>query len=279
MENFTDLAVWPLWIPLVSLGIILGLEYWIPFRATRQSKFHHVSTNLTIAGINSVMVRFVFGGLYIAWTQQNSGYAWGLLHILGFGPTGNLLTSLFLLDLMGYGIHWVHHRVPILWRFHRAHHSDLDLDATTALRFHVGEAFITGGIRAVSLPILGVSWVSLVAYEIAFQALGLFSHSNIRFPESIDRRVRCVFVSPEMHWLHHSRRPVEHNANFGQIFSIWDHLLATYRTPIERSRIEIGLDDYPSPDQVSIVPFFSIPLRAPCRPDPSPAVREPAVGR
>jgi len=265
MEYLAGRATWLLWAPLVSLVISLGLEYWIPLRTTLQNKLHHVSTNLTIAGVNAALVNFLFGGLYVAWTQSSTAETWGLLNSLAFSPIGNLFASLFLLDLLGYGIHWAHHRISVLWRFHRAHHSDLDLDATTALRFHVGEAFITGGIRAISLPLLGVSWVSLVVYEVTFQVLGLFSHSNFRLPEFVDRRIRILLVSPQMHWLHHSRRPVEHNSNFGQIFSLWDRLLNTYHPPRTRDQIQVGLDEYPLPDHVSLMPFYAIPLGQACR--------------
>ena len=264
MEYFMDKAAWLLWVPPIVLGLLLALEYWIPLRTSLQSKFHHVSTNLTIAGVNAILANFSFGGLYIAWTRHTSEQGWGLLNALGLGPIGNLLASLFLLDLFGYGIHWAHHRIPILWRFHRAHHSDLDIDATTALRFHVGEAVVTGCIRVISLPVLGVSWISLVVYEAMFQALGLYSHCNVRFSESIDYRIRFVLVSPRMHWLHHSRRPIDHNTNFGQIFSIWDRLLRTYRPPVTGEKFKLGLDEYPSPDHVALLPFYAIPLGHRC---------------
>jgi sterol desaturase/sphingolipid hydroxylase (fatty acid hydroxylase superfamily) len=212
-----------------------------------------------------MVVNLVFGGVSLAWTQRAASEGWGLLHQLGVGPMGNALASVILLDLLAYWIHRTYHRIPLLWRFHRAHHSDLELDASTALRFHVGEALITAGARALSIPAIGVSWTGLILYELVTQALGLLSHSSIRVSDPIERWIRFVLVSPQMHWTHHSRDPTDHNGNLGNVFSTWDRLMGTFQVRARREEIEVGLDAYPSLEAASLLPFLTMPLGPACR--------------
>ena len=264
----SEMSSWLLWAPFAGLVLLLGLERWIPFRAPVQSKLLRVATNLTIAGSNAVIVNVLFGGLLLAWAQGTASEGAGILPYLGVGLGGNIVASVLLLDFISYGVHRMYHGVPLFWRLHRAHHSDPDIDATTSLRFHLGEAILSVGIKAVSVAVLGVSWLGLVVYEIVFQVVGLVSHANLRLPDSVERGIRTVIISPQMHWLHHSRRPVDHNANFGAIFSGWDRVLGTYRLEARREEIQIGLNEYPLLEQTTLVPFFRMPFGAACRPGP-----------
>jgi len=268
MEFTSEMTSWLLLLPYVALVLLLGLECWIPFRSTTQTKFPRVATNLTIAGSNAVIVNLLFGGLLLAWAQRAPSEGWGMLSYMGLGLTGNIVASVLLLDLVSYGIHRLYHRVPLLWRLHRAHHSDLDIDATTSLRFHLGESVISVGVKAGSVAVLGVPWLGLVVYEMAFQIVGLYSHANVCLPDSAERRIRTVIISPQMHWIHHSRLRVDHNANFGAIFSGWDRVMGTYRVETRREDIPVGLDEYPLAEHTTLVPFLQMPFGAACRPGP-----------
>ena len=252
----------------LSLGLVcllLTAEWLVPFRAPIQSKLEHVSTNLIIFGGNSFVAQFLSGWALLLWSSQVTSEAWGLLHRVGLNPIANIVLSVVLLDLISYGVHRLYHSVPFLWRFHRAHHSDLDMDATTSIRFHLGEVLITTGIKGVSVLALGVSPVGFLISETVTLAAGLFSHGNLRLPRNLEPRLRLAIVTPTMHWIHHSRRPAEHNTNLGAVFSGWDRLFGTYFMGVQQSQIKFGLDEYPTPEDVNILRFYRMPFDPACR--------------
>ena len=246
-------------------GLLLGLEWLVPFRTPVQSKLHHVSTNLVIFGGNSLVVQFLLGWALLLWSHRVDSGTWGLLHQLRLEPISHVVLSVVLLDLIYYGVHRLNHRVPFLWRFHRAHHSDLDVDMTTSVRFHLGEVLITTGIKGMSVVVLGVSPIGLLVSETALLAAGQFQHSNLRLPAVLERWLRLVIVTPPMHWIHHSRRSVEHNTNYGTMFSGWDRWFGTYFTGGQQSHVHLGLEEYPTPKDVNLLRFYRIPFDAACR--------------
>ena len=253
-------------LALGALALLLALEWWIPFRGLVQSKLRHVTTNLTIAGTNAVVVHLLLGGPLLLWSQVVKTEGWGLLHQLGMGPLSNILASVVLFDLVFYGAHWANHKVPFLWRFHRAHHSDLALDVTTAVRFHLGEVLISTGIKAGGITALGISPLGLVLFEMTLLAAAQFQHSNLGLPGRVDTGIRLMIVTPHMHWIHHSRRPHEHNSNFGTISSVWDRLFGTYFMQVRQAEIQVGLNEYSWPEQVGLLGFSAMPFRGGCRP-------------
>ncbi len=245
------------------LGLLLVVESWTPFRASIRSRFRHVATNLTIGGSNAIVVNLLFGGMLIAASRQAEG--WGLLHHLGLGPLATVAASVVLLDLIFYGFHWANHFIPFLWRFHRAHHSDLDLDVTTALRFHLGEVLISTLIKAVAIVLLGIPVLGLLTFETLLVAAAEFQHSNLLLPEPIDKRLRLLVITTHMHWIHHSQLPLHHNSNFGTIFSGWDRLFRTYFMRVRQEDVRIGLEQYPAHEQVGLGRFYAMPIESKCR--------------
>jgi sterol desaturase/sphingolipid hydroxylase (fatty acid hydroxylase superfamily) len=245
--------------------LLLALEWVVPFRAPVQSKLHHVSTNLVILGVNALALQLLVGWAMLLWSSHVDSEAWGLLHQLQLEPISHVFLSVILLDLIYYGAHRLNHLVPFLWRFHRAHHSDLDVDMTTSGRFHLGEAVITTGIKGVSVLALGVSPVGFLVSETALLAAGQFQHSNLRLPARLERWLRFVIVTPPMHWIHHSRRSSEHNTNYGTMISAWDRWFGTYFMGDQQSQITVGLDEYPKPEDVNILRFYRIPFGPACR--------------
>jgi sterol desaturase/sphingolipid hydroxylase (fatty acid hydroxylase superfamily) len=247
------------------IAVVLSVEWAAPFRTPIQSKLEHVSTNLIIFGGNSLVAQFLAGWTLLIWSSYVTSEGWGLLYYLHLDPVSHVIASIMALDLAAYGIHRLYHRVPFLWRFHRAHHSDLDIDATTSLRFHFGEVVMTGGMKGLAVWALGVTPIGFLLSETITLAAGLFSHGNLRLPGGLESGLRLAIVTPTMHWIHHSRRPTEHNTNLGAVFSGWDRAFGTYYMDVRRSEIEFGLDEYPAPQDVSLLRFSRMPFDSPCR--------------
>lgn len=252
-------------VSIVCIAVVVSVEWAAPFRTPIQSRLEHVSTNLIIFGGNSLIAQFLAGWALLIWSSYVTSEGWGLLYHLHLDPVSHVITAIIALDLAAYGIHRLYHRVPFLWRFHRAHHSDLDIDATTSLRFHLGEVVMTGGMKGLSVWALGVSPLGFVLSETITLAAGLFSHGNLRLPGGLESRLRLAIVTPTMHWIHHSRRPPEHNTNLGAVFSGWDRVFGTYYMGVRRDEIQFGLDEYPAPEDVSILRFSRMPFERACR--------------
>ena len=247
------------------IAVVLAVEWAVPFRTPIQSKLEHVSTNLVIFGGNSLVAQFLAGWALLIWSNYVTSEGWGFLYSLHLAPVSHVIVSVIMLDLVAYGIHRLYHRVPFLWRFHRAHHSDLDMDATTSIRFHLGEVVMTTGLKGLTVWGLGVSPVGFLVSETVTLAAGLFSHGNFRLPSRIEPRLRLAIVTPTMHWIHHSRRPAEHNTNLGAVFSGWDRLFGTYYMGIAPHEIQFGLDEYPTPKDLNFLRFSRIPFDRACR--------------
>jgi sterol desaturase/sphingolipid hydroxylase (fatty acid hydroxylase superfamily) len=188
----------------------------------------------------------------------------GLFNFVGLESGANLVASVVVMDLVFYGVHRMNHAVPVLWRFHRVHHSDLDLDVTTAFRFHPGEVLISALLKAPVIWALGVSPLGLVSFEIGLLAAAQFQHSNMRVPEPYETIVRRVLVTPNMHRIHHSTVRGEHNSNFSTIFSVWDRLLGTYHMKVRQEGIRIGLLEYQDPRVLSLPRVVWMPFAGRC---------------
>jgi sterol desaturase/sphingolipid hydroxylase (fatty acid hydroxylase superfamily) len=250
--------------PLVCIVVILGVEWAMPFRVPIQAKLTHVSTNLIIFGSNALIAQFLAGWTLLLWSSYTTSQGWGFLYSLRLEPVSHVIVSVIMLDLFAYGMHRLYHRVPFLWRVHRAHHSDLDIDATTSIRFHLGEVLITTGLKGLSVLGLGVSPLGFLISETVTLVAGLFSHANVRLPVGVERRLRLAIVTPAMHWIHHSRRRAEHNINLGAVFSGWDRLFGSYQMNVLQHQIQFGLDEYPDPEDVTFLRFCRMPFDHAC---------------
>lgn len=272
-----DLFVWDVttlrW--LLSLGLItliLAAEWAVPFRVPVQSKLEHASTNFIIFGGNSLIAQLFAGWTLLLWSSYVSSEQWGLLYSLHLSQVPHVIASVIMLDLAAYGLHRLYHRVPFLWRFHRAHHSDLDIDATTTIRFHLGEVVLTTGVKGLIVWTFGVSSAGFVVSETLTFAVGLFSHGNVRLPASVEQRLRLAIVTPAMHWFHHSRRAAEHNANLSAVFSGWDRVFGTYSMGVRQQEIQLGLEEYPKLGDVTFLRFYRMPFDPPC-----PVIEQEAI--
>lgn len=232
----------PSWIRLgFFLGVLLLCALWenkLPRKTLTASRGFRWVNNLSLVAVNSLIVALVmpiaaFQAAIIAQEQQ-----WGLFNLLSLPAWLNVLLAVILLDFVIYVQHVVFHYVKPLWKLHRMHHADLDIDVTTGARFHPIEIIISMGVKIATVFILGVSPIAIVVFEIVLNASAMFNHSNAKLALSADQKLRNVIVTPDMHRVHHSVIAKETNSNFGFFLSVWDRLFGTYR-----AQPELGHDD------------------------------------
>ena len=210
--------------------------------------------NLALAGIDVILVRYGIPIATAAMAELARARGWGLFNAVdaGFWPTFCL--SILLLDLLIYGQHVITHKIPMLWRLHRVHHTDQDIDVTTAVRFHPLEIILSAGLKLLFVALLGVPVVAVIIFEIILNLASMFNHSNINIPVSVDRVLRLIIVTPDMHRVHHSVRLAETNSNYGFNFPWWDRLFGTYRPQptAGHTRMKIGLHEFRGPHTVFV---------------------------
>ncbi|EMD78316.1 sterol desaturase [Vibrio diabolicus E0666] len=232
----------PSWTRLgFFLGVLLLCALWenkLPRKTLTASRGFRWVNNLSLVAVNSLIVALVmpiaaFQAAIIAQEQQ-----WGLFNLLSLPAWLNVLLAVILLDFVIYVQHVVFHYVKPLWKLHRMHHADLDIDVTTGARFHPIEIIISMGVKIATVFILGVSPIAIVVFEIVLNASAMFNHSNAKLALSADQKLRNVIVTPDMHRVHHSVIAKETNSNFGFFLSVWDRLFGTYR-----AQPELGHDD------------------------------------
>lgn len=252
---------------LVRLGVFLGVftamilwEFFRPRRLLTQPRRARWVTNLGLTFLNMVLVRITVGGAAYAAAVFAAERGMGLLHCSTLPAWAAAVVTLLVLDFAVYLQHVMVHAVPVLWRLHRVHHADLGFDATTGLRFHPIEIFLSLGLKVAVVVLLGAVPWAVVAFEVILNASSVFNHGNVAIPESIDHGLRWAIVTPDMHRIHHSTRVVETNSNFGFSLSWWDRLCGTYRAQpaLGQTGIEIGLSDYRTPlnlGQLLLLPF------------------------
>jgi len=233
-------AEWRILSALCGLALFFCWESAAPyFEQPRRSL--HVRRNLTVAGVNLVLVGACCAGFTIAVAELARAYGLGLLNQLSLPPAATLVAAFVALDLWTYWWHRANHMIPALWRFHRVHHSDPSVDVTTAVRFHTGELLISAGLRLLLIPLFGLPLEALVLYDGIVLAAAQFHHSNVGLTDAADSGLRRIIVSPNMHKLHHSRIQSETDSNYSTVFSGWDRLFRTYRERDDYRAIEFGI--------------------------------------
>lgn len=187
-------------------------------------------TNITLVMLNTVVLRAALPVTAVGMSLIAEQRGWGLLHAVGPLPTAlTIAIAVFLLDFAIYLQHVLFHAVPLLWRLHRMHHADVDVDVTTGSRFHPGEILFSMLFKLASVGALGASPLAVLLFEVLLNIGSMFNHANLRLVPSLDRALRLLIVTPDMHRVHHSASAVETNTNFGFTFPWWDHLCGTYR--------------------------------------------------
>jgi sterol desaturase/sphingolipid hydroxylase (fatty acid hydroxylase superfamily) len=224
------------------LGVFMTLEAIFPARARTEKRVRRWTINFAL-GAASVLVRRVLGPVTVAGAAVYAGaQGFGLFNLVSLNGLLVAAASLVLLDLMMWAQHWAMHHVPILSSLHRLHHRDRDLDASSGLRFHPGEAAVSILWKCTAVMVCGAPVAIALAYEIILSAMAIFTHSNLYLPRAIERAMRCVLVTPMMHRTHHSVIAAERNSNYGTALSVWDRLFGTY-TDEPAGALVLGLPD------------------------------------
>lgn len=231
-------------------GVFLAVAIWemrAPRRKMVTGKPLRWGSNLGLVFVNSLLLRLVapLGAVGVAWFTESQG--WGLFQNVGVPGWMAIIASVILLDLAIYLQHVMFHAVPLFWRLHMVHHADLDFDVTTGLRFHTLEILLSFGIKAAVILLLGAPAVAVLIFEVLLNATSMFNHGNVRMPAVVDRVLRWLVVTPDMHRVHHSHHANETNSNFGFNLPWWDRLLGTYRDqPVDgHTGMAIGLSQFP----------------------------------
>jgi sterol desaturase/sphingolipid hydroxylase (fatty acid hydroxylase superfamily) len=239
--------------PLVRLSIFAGmlalmalLEALFPRRARRLDRLMRWPANFMIVLINTLAVRLVFPTAAVGFALLMDERQIGLFNHIYLPFPVVVIVSMALLDLAIYAQHIVFHQIPLLWRFHRMHHTDLDLDVTSGARFHPVEILLSVMIKFVVIALIGAPAVAVLLFEVLLNAGAMFNHANLRLPERLDRALRVLIVTPDMHRVHHSIVPAETNANFGFNLSCWDRIFGTYVEQPQAGHIgmTIGLAEF-----------------------------------
>ena len=237
---------WRTAVPLGGLVALLAWEtaqpYFPLFRRTAE-RARHGALNLALGILNAAVVTLAFAAAWLAVTHWAAAHRFGLLNLLDLGPWPRAALAVFLLDAWTYGWHWLNHRVPFFWRFHRWHHADRAMDVTTASRFHTGEIVLSSVFRVPVLALIGCSLGELALYELLLFAVVQFHHANIALPEHLDRVLRLVIVTPALHKVHHSVVRAESDSNYSSLFSWWDRVFRTLRLVREPRRIVFGVEE------------------------------------
>jgi sterol desaturase/sphingolipid hydroxylase (fatty acid hydroxylase superfamily) len=228
----------------IALVVIFVLEGIVPHYRGRASRLRHALPHILTALLNGLLTRLVLAGITIRAIDWAEGNALGLTHWFSFSLYTETVVVFVLFDIWMYFWHRLNHRVGFFWRFHRAHHADIEMDTTTALRFHPGELILSTFIRMPVLILLGMSSVQLVFFEVLLNLSTLFHHSNLAVPERWDRLLRIAIVTPNMHRVHHSVNISETNSNYTSLLSVWDRLYRSFQTREDTRLITIGLPQF-----------------------------------
>jgi sterol desaturase/sphingolipid hydroxylase (fatty acid hydroxylase superfamily) len=248
------------------LGVLVALlaaEALWPRRPGPMRRRLRWAPNFAIVVLDSLLARLLLGLGAIgaaAWAAQRG---FGLLHQVAWPAALEAGAAFFALDLLIYWQHRLMHAVPALWRLHRMHHSDVEFDATTALRFHPAEILLSLLLKMGAVVLLGASFLAVLLFEVALNAFAMFNHANLRLPLAVDRALRFVVVTPDMHRVHHSVRREEHNRNYGFTVPWWDWLFRSYtaQPAAGHEAMPIGLTAFREDAEQRLMPLLAQPLK------------------
>lgn len=245
-----------------SLATFFVLENLFPLFQSRKGVLRHGTMNLAIALLNGLLGYFIFSDwiqMEMHWIQKNIYGIFNLFHLEG---AVKLILAFIVFDGWMYVWHRLNHEVPFFWKFHQMHHTDTQMDASTALRFHCVEITLSMLLRLGIFFLLGMGWKEFLLYESAILPVIIFHHSNIALPEKWDRILRLLIVTPNMHRVHHSQEKAETNSNYSTFFSFWDRMFGSMRTRPENEiqSIIFGLDYFRQPKWQTIPGMLKTPF-------------------
>lgn len=247
-------------IGVAAVGVVLALEKAAPLRRPRRDKLTRMVRNGAMGAACQAVIMVSEAPLTRMIARRNASEKRGIMHLFGGGTLGKALGFL----AMDYGFYLWHvstHKNAFLWRFHRVHHIDPDMDASTAFRFHFIDMLVSLPWRLVQVRVSGIDMEMLGKWEKFFLASVIFHHSNLRLPKRIEKALSHVITTPAMHGIHHSMAWDEMDSNWSSGVAIWDHLHGTFRDDVDSAAITIGVDDPLAEEDIAILPALAAPLR------------------
>ena len=260
------LAAEPLIRLSVFAAVLAGLVAWeflAPRRKLVVGRTRRWPSNFGVVAIDTVLLRILFPTAAVGLALVAEANGWGLLNLVAVPGWLAILLAIVLLDLIIYAQHVLFHRVPLLWRLHRMHHADLDIDVTTGIRFHPVEILLSMIIKLGAVVVLGAPALAVMMFEVLLNATSMFNHSNVWMPAGVDRLLRRILVTPDMHRIHHSIVARETHSNFGFSLPWWDRMFGTYRAQPEAGHeaMTIGLDQFRDESELRLDRMLLQPLR------------------
>ncbi|MEO6843608.1 MAG: sterol desaturase family protein [Ginsengibacter sp.] len=246
---------------LVIIFIILFLlESKFQLRKRVQNRWERITINFLVSIPSFALLRLVFIPFMVWLAYKNEQWQFGLNYLYVAPAWLKALIAFLLLDYTNYLWHIVLHKMPLMWRFHLVHHTDLDLDITTSFRFHFGELIGSVFFRGASVILIGISPLMVLVYEIVFEASNQFQHSNMKIPFRFEKVLNKIFVTPRMHGIHHSIKKRETDSNFSIIFSFWDRLHKTIKLNVRQDDIVTGVAVYPDEKELTTGILLKLPF-------------------
>ena len=264
MFNITESMI-RLYLFLGGIIFFLILELLIPYRSSSVSKAKRWINNLALTLFNSIVINLVFSAAIVGTATYAQTHKLGVLNMVQAPVWLKILLTVVFMDFILYVWHFLNHEMPLLWRFHRLHHSDLNMDVSTATRFHIGELAISAIIKISLIFFLGASPVGVLLFESAVVLCAQFHHSSLQVPKWFETVFWVFFVPPSMHRIHHSVIIKERDANYGTIFSLWDRFLGTLLSDVDQTRIRIGVGAYRKPEKLNFHQLLAMPFTRPIR--------------
>lgn len=250
----------------VFVALLLTMALWETFDPKRRRIYARRERwfgNLGLVVLDTLLMRVALPFLAVDVALFARTKSWGLFNNLEWAGAVEVLLAIILLDLVVYWQHRIFHLVPMLWRFHKVHHTDRDFDATTALRFHPVEIWLSMVLKISVVFVFGISPLAVILFEVILNGMALFNHANIRLPQRVETLLRLFVVTPDMHRIHHSVRSDEFNSNFGFNLSLWDRIFGSYcGVPREsQALMTIGQMDHQSDEARSLIFMLMLPFR------------------
>ena len=256
-QIFDNIGI-PLLIAVFILLFILETKF--ELRKRVQGRLKRIIINFVVSIPAFTLLRFLFIPIMVWLAIKNQSLNIGLNYLYLLPRWAEVIIAFLLLDYTNYLWHILNHKLPILWRFHLVHHTDHDLDITTAFRFHFGELIGSVFFRGAAIFLIGASPMTVLVYEIFFEAATQFHHSNLRLPWGFEKLLNKLIVTPRMHGIHHSVIQSERDANYSVIFSFWDRIHKTLQLNKPQHQVVIGVPSYSNQDELTIGFLLKLPF-------------------
>jgi sterol desaturase/sphingolipid hydroxylase (fatty acid hydroxylase superfamily) len=250
----------------ILIGIFLSclvIESFAPLRAVDQPRLRRIGINIALSVVSMLIMRYIFFPVVWAVSVFAETKHWGIIPYLGLSGIAASIIGFLLLDYTLYFWHFLNHKVRFFWRFHSVHHADLNMDVSTASRFHFGELALSSVYRSLQVVLFGIPPELLLLFETVVTISAQFHHSNIRLPLKIERQLVNWIVTPRMHGVHHSIVQNETDSNYCATLNIWDRLHQTLRLNVPQREITIGIPQYRNMNDVSLLGSLILAFRKP----------------